>query len=88
MPSPTPTATPTPKATPKPTPKPTSGRFALLTPCPSTPDCYVYVIRSGDNLFSIANYFGVSLTRVQKMNPWVSGGLVVGHGLRIPTPTR
>ena len=87
-PSPTPTATPTPKATPKPTPKPTSGRFALLTPCPSTPDCYVYVIRSGDNLFSIANYFGVSLTWVQKMNPWVNGGLVVGRGLRIPTPTR
>ncbi|HEY8819280.1 MAG TPA: LysM domain-containing protein [Candidatus Limnocylindrales bacterium] len=89
-PSPSPSATPspTPAPTPKPTPRPTSGRFALLTPCPSTPDCYVYVIRSGDNLFSIANYFGVSLTRVQKMNPWVNGGLVVGRGLRIPTPTR
>jgi len=60
----------------------------LLTPCPSTSDCYVYVIRSGDNLYSIANYFGVSLNRVDAMNPWVSNGLKVGRGLRIPTPTR
>ncbi len=87
-PTPSPTSSPTPKPTPKPTPRPTSGRFALLTPCPKTPGCYVYLIRSGDNLYSIANYFGVSLTRVQQMNPWVNGGLVVGRGLRIPTPTR
>ena len=86
--TPTPTPSPTPIPTPKTTPKPTSNRFALLMPCPSTPDCYVYIIRSGDNLFSIANYFGVSLTRVQRMNPWVNGGLVVGRALRIPTPTR
>jgi LysM repeat protein len=46
------------------------------------------VIRSGDNLYSIANYFGVSQTRVEAMNPWVSNGLVVGRSLRIPTPTR
>jgi LysM repeat protein len=59
-----------------------------LTPCPSTPNCYIYVIRSGDNLYSIANYFGVSFTRVEAMNPWVSNGLVVGRSLRIPTPTR
>jgi LysM repeat protein len=95
-PSPTPSASPTPTATPTSTPtptltptsKPTSGRYALLTPCRSTPDCYVYVIRSGDNLYSIANYFGVSLTRIQRMNPWVKNGLVVGRALRIPTPTR
>jgi cell division septation protein DedD len=89
-PSPTPTATPSPTPTPTTTPtaKPKSSRYALLTPCPNTPNCYIYVIRSGDNLYSIANYFGVSLTRVEVMNPWVSNGLVVGRSLRISTPTR
>jgi LysM repeat protein len=89
-----PSPTPTPSTSPSPTPsakrtaKPTSNRFALLKPCPDTPSCYIYVIRSGDNLYSIANYFGVSLTRVQAMNPWTSGGLTAGRQLRIPPPTR
>ena len=95
-PSPTPTLAPTPSPTPsatpestaKATPRPTSNRFALLKPCPGTPDCYIYVVRSGDNLFSIAKYFGVPLKTVQAMNPWTKSGLVAGKGLRIPTPTR
>ena len=88
--SPSPSLTPavTPRPTAKPTPRPTSGRYALLTPCPNTPNCYVYVVRSGDNLFSIANYFGVSLNTVKAWNPWTQNGLVVGRGLRIPPPTR
>ena len=60
----------------------------MLTSCPNTPNCYVYVVRSGDNLFSIANYFGVSLNTVKAWNPWTQNGLVVGRGLRIPPPTR
>jgi LysM repeat protein len=87
---PTPESSPTPAATPEPTakPKPTSNRYALLKPCPNTPDCYIYVVRSGDNLFSIARYFGVPLKTVQAMNPWTKSGLVAGRDLRIPTPTR
>jgi LysM repeat protein len=87
---PTPEPSPTPAATPEPTakPKPTSNRYALLKPCPNTPDCYIYVVRSGDNLFSIARYFGVPLKTVQAMNPWTKSGLVAGRDLRIPTPTR
>ena len=87
-PEPTPTPTPEPTATPKPTKKPTSSRYDLLTPCPDQPDCWVYRIRSGDNLFSIVNYFGVPLATVRAWNPWVSDGLKVGRGLRIPPPTR
>jgi LysM repeat protein len=87
-PTPTPTPNPTPHATPKATQKPTSGRYALLKPCPGTPDCYIYVVRSGDNLFSIAKYFGVPLKTVEAMNPWTKNGLVAGRDLRIPTPTR
>jgi LysM repeat protein len=87
-PTPSPSPSPTPEPTAKPTPKPTSARFALLTACPSTPDCYIYVVRSGDNLFSIARYFGVPLSTVKAMNPWTKNGLVAGRELRIPTPTR
>ena len=90
-PSATPIATPAP--TPKPTktakPKPTSNRYALLTPCPSKPDCWIYVIRSGDNLYSIANYFGVPLERVRALNPWTrTESLRAGRQLILPPPTR
>ena len=89
-PSPTPRPSPTPTATPtaKPTPKPTSNRYALLKPCPDKSGCWIYLIRSGDNLYSIANYFGVSLKTVQAWNPWTQSGLQIGRELRIPTPTR
>ena len=87
-PTPSPASTATPAPTPKPTAKPSSSRYALLKPCPGTPDCYIYVVRSGDNLFSIANYFGVPLTTVKALNPWTADGLKAGRGLRIPPPTR
>jgi LysM repeat protein len=89
--SPTPTGTPaaTPTPTIAPTPRPSSDRYAVLTACPSTPDCWIYVVRSGDNLVSIAHWFGVSLERIYEMNPWArTSGLRAGQELRIPTPTR
>jgi len=82
------TPTPTPAATPKPTPRPTSGRYALLRPCPNQSDCWIYVTRSGDNLYSIARYFGVPLATVKAWNPWTANGLKAGRELRIPPPTR
>jgi hypothetical protein len=84
----TPAPTP-PPATPKPpTPAPTSDRFAVLTKCPSTPDCWIYVIRSGDNLQSIAHWFGVSYSEMLAMNPNLRIPIQPGDRLRIPTPTR
>jgi hypothetical protein len=88
--SPTPTVVPTTTPSPaaKPTSKPTSGRFALLTACPDQAGCWIYKVRRGDNLFSIAKYFGVPIATVRAWNPWVKDGLVIGRALKIPTPTR
>jgi LysM repeat protein len=82
-----PTATPT--ATTSEAPLPSSDRYALLTRCPDAASCWIYVVRSGDNLVSIANYFGVQLTEVYDRNPWAeTEPLVAGRELRLPPPTR
>jgi LysM repeat protein len=91
--SPSPTAgatsTPTAKPTPTATPRPTSDRYALLTACPNTARCWIYRVRRGDNLFSIANYFGVSLDSIYARNTWLrTSGLRQGQQLRLPPPTR
>jgi len=88
--TPTPTPPPTPSATPTSTlpAGATASRMKLLTPCPDAPDCYIYRIRSGDNLYSIANYFGVAYKTVKAWNAWTDSGLKVGRELRIPPPTR
>jgi hypothetical protein len=89
--APTRPPTPAPTATPRPTstPLPSSDRYALLKPCGDAPDCWVYTIRSGDNLVSIANYFGVPFDTVTELNPWTrTTQLVAGQELRLPPPTR
>jgi LysM repeat protein len=83
--------TPAPSATPRPaaTPRSSSNRYDLLTACPDTPDCWIYVVREGDNLFSIARYFGVPLAVVETRNPWTKDTqLVAGQKLLLPPPTR
>ena len=96
MPSTSPTAepnvslapSPPPSPTPTATPIPSSNRYALLTACPGKPDCWLYRVRSGDNLFSIAKYFGIPLATVKSLNPWTASGLKVGRDLVLPPPTR
>jgi hypothetical protein len=60
----------------------------VLTKCPGTSDCWIYVIRSGDNLVSIAHWFGVDYDRMRAMNPRLRVPIHAGDQLRIPTPTR
>jgi LysM repeat protein len=90
-PSPVPSPTPTPKPTATPTPRPaaTSDRYAVLRPCPDAPRCWIYVVRAGDNLYSIAHWFGISLDSIYDRNPWTrTEGLRAGQELRLPPPTR
>jgi hypothetical protein len=94
-PAPTPTTvvTPRPERTPRPTPKPTrkpaSDRYRLLVECPDRNRCWIYTVRSGDNLYSIANYFGHSLAVIYDWNPrYPDQRLRVGDPIRMPAPTR
>ena len=89
--SPAPTPSATPSATPAPTPTgtPRSDRYKLLTACPNTPRCWIYTVRHGDNVFSIAHYFGISTDSIYARNPWLKQtGLRAGQHLRLPPPTR
>jgi spore germination protein YaaH len=70
-------------------PLPTSDRYAVLAACPATASCWIYRVRQGDNLVSIANWFGVPLATIYQMNPSLrTTTLRAGTQIRIPTPTR
>lgn len=72
-----------------PTPGSSSDRYALLEPCGDATDCWIYTVRGGDNLVSIARYFGVPFDTVVELNPWTgTTQLVAGQELRLPPPTR
>jgi len=89
-PTPAPTAAATPTRAPTVSPPPTSDRYALLAPCPDAPDCWIYVVRAGDNLQSIANYFGHPLATILALNPGITDPETIraGDEIRMPPPTR
>jgi nucleoid-associated protein YgaU len=64
--------------------------YALLELCPDRPACYIYVVRAGDNLLSIANYFGVIYATILELNPSIRDPALIKKGQRIilPPPTR
>jgi LysM repeat protein len=87
--APTATVAPTAQPTAKPSATPRSGRYKLLKPCPNQAGCWIYTVRSGDNLFSIAKYFGHSLSTIYKWNPQYPGtALKVGAKIKMPPPKK
>jgi LysM repeat protein len=72
-----------------PAPSATSDRYAVLEACPDRADCYRYTVRRGDNLWSIARWFGVPLDTVYDLNPRLrTTALTPGTEITLPTPTR
>ncbi len=90
-PSPTPSPVPTPTVSPTPVPTPSPSLPAAyqgLKPCPDAPACYLYRVRSGDNLTSIAAKFGITVTALRKANREIADPslLHVGDRIRVPLP--
>jgi len=85
----TPTVAPTPAPTRTPAATPSSDRYRLLKPCPGRAGCWIYTVHAGDNLFSIAHYFGHPISTIYAWNPrYPAARLRAGDQVRMPPPTR
>jgi LysM repeat protein len=95
-PTPSPTPTSTPSRTPTLTSTPTATHTATPTetptvkPSPSaqpSPTATIYTVKSGDNLYDIAQAFGVTVDAIMAANNLTSTRLSVGQTLIIPVST-
>lgn len=59
-----------------------------LDHCPDTPGCYLYEVRSGDTLSTIAGRFGTSTAAILDLNPTITDANTIhtGQTIRLPGP--
>jgi nucleoid-associated protein YgaU len=60
-----------------------------LDRCPGASGCYVYVVRSGDKLSTIAGRYGTTTSAILAMNPSITdpNDIHVGETIRLPGPS-
>jgi nucleoid-associated protein YgaU len=59
-----------------------------LDPCPDASGCYLYVVRSGDRLSTIAGRYGTTTSAILALNPEIedANSIHTGQTIRIPGP--
>lgn len=59
-----------------------------LDPCPDRSGCYLYLVRSGDRLSTIAGRYGTTTTAILALNPGIPdpNSIRVGQTIRLPGP--
>jgi LysM repeat protein len=66
------------------------GRTPLvsLPACPDAPACYLYVVRPGDRLSTIAGRYGITIQAILAFNPTITdpNAIFSGQTLRLPGP--
>jgi nucleoid-associated protein YgaU len=62
--------------------------FVRLERCPDMPACYLYVVRAGDRLSTIAGRFGTTTSAILALNPKVTdpNTIYTGETIRLPGP--
>ena len=55
-----------------------------IPPADTTPIATTYTVKSGDNLYSIANRFNTSVTAIMNLNNLKNNNLTIGQQLKIP----
>ena len=55
------------------------------TTLPSTSNYIEYVVKRGDNLYSIANKYGTTVSEIKNLNNLSTNNLSIGQTLKIPS---
>jgi nucleoid-associated protein YgaU len=62
--------------------------FVALAACPDAPGCYLYIVRPGDRLSTIAGRYGITQQSILALNPKITdpNAIFSGQTIRLPGP--